>query len=74
MTNFKEQRKKAGLRQEKVGTQLGVTQGLVSQWETGRCLPRADLLPKIAVLYGCSVDELLSINVQDKSIMKIVDT
>ncbi len=28
-------------------------------WDTGRNNPRADMLPKIAKLYGCTVDELL---------------
>lgn len=31
----------------------------VFQWEKGQTLPRASLLPTIAELYGCTVDELL---------------
>ena len=47
-----------GLKQEQVAQELGITQGTISQWETGRCFPRAELLPKIAVLYGCSINDL----------------
>ena len=36
-----------------------VTQGAISQWETGKSFPRAELLPKLADILGCTVDELL---------------
>lgn len=52
-------RKKAGLSQQYVAQQLGITPVAVSNWETGRAMPRSYLLPHIAELYGCTVDELL---------------
>lgn len=52
-------RKRAGLLQRQVADALGVSMGTVAMWDTGRNKPRADMLPKIAKLYGCTVDELL---------------
>jgi transcriptional regulator with XRE-family HTH domain len=60
MNNLKRLRKISGLKQKEVSQKINVTQGLISQWETGISLPRTDLLPKIATLYKCSIDELLA--------------
>jgi DNA-binding XRE family transcriptional regulator len=38
---------------------LGVDQSTVHLWEVGKTNPRAALLPKIAQLYHCTVDDLL---------------
>ena len=59
MNNLKKQREKVGLTQQAVADVLNLRQTTVSMWETGDSLPRADLLLKIAELYGCTVDELL---------------
>ena len=56
---FKEKRISASLTQNEAALQLGVGRTTISMWETGESLPRADLLPKIASLYACTVDELL---------------
>ncbi|SBV94003.1 putative Xre family DNA-binding protein [uncultured Eubacteriales bacterium] len=53
-------RKASGLSQVVVAEQLGVTDAAVSMWETGKTKPRTSLLTKIAALYCCSVDDLLS--------------
>lgn len=60
--SFCSAREKAGLTQEKVAKALGIDQSAVSQWETGKTAPRAGLLVKLADMYGCTVDELLSDN------------
>lgn len=52
-------RRRAGLLQRQVAEALDVSLGTVAMWDTGRNNPRADMLPKIAKLYGCTVDELL---------------
>lgn len=52
-------RRRAGLRQRQVAEALGVSLGAVAMWDTGARKPRTDMLPKIAKLYGCTVDELL---------------
>lgn len=56
---FLNARTKAGISQEKVAAELGVTGAAVSLWENGKTQPRASLLVKIAALYGCTVDDLL---------------
>lgn len=58
--SFYSARKKAGLSQADAGAMLGVAPAAVCQWETGKTLPRSRLLPKIAKIYGCTVDDLLS--------------
>lgn len=45
--------------QREVAKILGVKASAVSKWERGIAKPRADKLPAIAKLYGCTVDELL---------------
>jgi transcriptional regulator with XRE-family HTH domain len=57
---FRKLRKRAGLKQVGVAKHLDVSQSTVSQWETRETHPRADLLPKIAKLYNCTVDDLLT--------------
>lgn len=52
-------RAKAGLSQKAVADKLCITDAAVCLWETGKTLPRASLLPKLAALYDCTVDELL---------------
>jgi transcriptional regulator with XRE-family HTH domain len=47
------------LTQIQVAKELGISNTTVSMWETGNALPSAKLLPKIAALYNCTVDELL---------------
>jgi transcriptional regulator with XRE-family HTH domain len=58
--NLKKLRKKAGFNQVTAAIELGVTQSAVSQWESGNCRPRADLLSKMARLYRCTADEILT--------------
>ena len=53
-------RLKAGLSQAAVAEELGIAAAAVCQWETGKTLPDPRRLPKIATLYGCTVDELLT--------------
>lgn len=52
-------RKENGLSQKALSERLGVSQQCVAKWETGRSHPRAELLPKIAKVLNCTVDELL---------------
>ena len=56
---FKEKRMNANLTQKEVADCLGINQATVHLWETGETRPRAALLPKIAKLYNCTIDELL---------------
>ena len=56
-------RKKAGLTQKDLQDRLGMkSNATVSQWESGKRMPRADILPRIADILGCTVDELVRPN------------
>ena len=53
-------RKKNSLTQDDVAEALGVTPQAVSKWENDASCPDIMLLPRLAELYGTTVDELLS--------------
>ena len=53
-------RKKSGMTQEDVAKQLNVDRSTVAKWEAGESMPRAQLLPRLAQLFSCTVDELLT--------------
>ena len=53
-------RTEKGLSQAEVGSMLGVTNKAVSKWENGAAKPNTGLLPKLASLYGVSVEELFA--------------
>lgn len=46
--------------QREVARILGVKESAVSKWERGVSKPRADKLPVLAKLYGCTIEELLA--------------
>ena len=56
MNPFKKYRESVGLKQTEVAEKLGLVQTTISMWESGDIYPRAELLPKIAILYGCTTD------------------
>ncbi len=58
--SFLSERNKAGLSQRDVAEKIGVSDAAVSMWETGKTSPRSSLLPTIARLYGCTIDDLLT--------------
>lgn len=58
---LKERRIKAGLTQENVAKIVEVDQTAVSLWESGK-RPLLKHRVRLAKLYGCTVDELLSEN------------
>lgn len=51
-------REKAGLTQHQLGQMLKVGQSAVAMWEAGESSPRADKLPELARILGCTIDEL----------------
>ena len=57
--SFRRCRRIADITQKEAAAALGVHPSAVAQWEIGKTSPRAALLPKIADLYGCTVDDLL---------------
>ena len=61
MQTIKNMRERLEITQTELAKRLGVTQGAVSQWENGTTNPGIELLPKLAEILNCSVDELLGI-------------
>lgn len=55
---LKELRTSRNMTQEAVAEQLGVSSQTVSKWERGLLSPDILLLPKIALLFKCSIDSL----------------
>lgn len=56
--NLLKLRKASGMTQDEVAERIGVVQSAVAMWESGMQKPRADKLPILAKLYGCTIDEL----------------
>ena len=48
-----------GISQEELALKLSLDRSTVAKWETGKALPRAELLLKLAQILECSVDDLL---------------
>jgi transcriptional regulator with XRE-family HTH domain len=55
---LKKLRTERNLTQEEAAEILGVSSQTVSKWERGLRSPDIDLLPKIAILYQCSIDSI----------------
>ena len=53
-----ELRKKRGLTQEQLAKKLGVTFQAVSKWENAKAAPDVFLLPTMAGVFGCTIDQL----------------
>ncbi len=51
-------RRQMGLTQEALAQKLGVTNQAVSKWESGQCCPDIELLPRLAEVFGVSIDAL----------------
>ena len=59
INGFEMNRRLVGLTQSEAAKRLGVAQCTVSIWERGAAYPRARLLPRVAALYRCTIDELI---------------
>ena len=55
---IRELRQARGLSQARVAEDMGVSKPSVCKWETGASVPRTELLPLLARVLGCSIDEL----------------
>lgn len=64
---FRQARLKAGLSVREVTEKIGVSDAAVYMWETGQTRPRASLLPVIAKIYGCTIDDLLDPDVHESA-------
>ena len=60
MTKIRDLRKASKLTQKQVAKRLDLSDSTVCMWETGRSMPRAEVIPKLATLYNCTTDDLLN--------------
>lgn len=58
-------RKKAGLSQEELANQLGVSRQAVSKWESGISYPEMDKLILMTRLFKCSLDDLVNDEIKE---------
>lgn len=61
---IKQLRLQKGITQEILAKTLNVSCQTVSKWETETSMPDIQLLPEIAVYFGCSLDELFDLSEQ----------
>lgn len=54
-------RKTAGLTQERVGAELGVSSRTVSDWEAGRYVPSFDSMARLARIIGGSIETIANL-------------
>ena len=66
-------RKRCGMSQEEVAEKLGVSRQTVSKWETDETLPDIRQAKHMAVIYGVSMDELITFDADVKEIQQIIE-
>ena len=59
-------RLKAGLTQEMLAEELGVSFQTISKWENSICAPDINMLPKLSVFFGVTIDELFDLTVEQR--------
>ena len=57
--NFKKYFDESGALQKEVAEAVGVKRVTVSSWITGRAYPRADVVQKLAMFFGCQMSDLV---------------
>lgn len=59
-------RLKAGLTQEMLANAFGVSYQTISKWENNVCAPDIEMLPRISIYFGTSIDELFDLTADEK--------
>lgn len=59
MLKLRELRKRCGITMKELGTEIGVAESTISQYETGKRQPDYETLLRIGEYFGVSVDYLL---------------
>jgi putative transcriptional regulator len=54
-------RRKKGISQTDLAEMMGVFPARISEWETGKTLPRIDSALKLAAILDCCVEDLFSL-------------
>lgn len=64
--NIAQLRREHNMKQDELAEQLGVTPQAVSKWENGASMPDIALLPKIAEIFGVTIDALFGADTAPK--------
>ena len=56
--NIKDKRVSLNMTQDELAEKLNVSRATIAMWETGKAMPRADKLPELAKILGCTVSDL----------------
>lgn len=59
-------RLRAGMTQEMLADELGVTFQTISKWENNICAPDIAMLPKLSVYFGVTIDELFNLTTEQR--------
>lgn len=65
-----ESRKRLGVTQEILADQLGITPQSISRWENGQSRPDVDMLPKLASIFGITIDGLFGYHAENLKIVQ----
>ena len=60
MRTIKAIRESRSISQKNLAESLNVSQSCVAKWESGGIFPRTQLLPKLASILGCTIDDLFA--------------
>lgn len=63
-----ESRKRLGVTQENLAEKLGITPQSISRWENGQSRPDVDMLPKLASIFGITIDGLFGYHAENLKI------
>ena len=66
MLNIRKIRKRRIMSQESLASLIGVTQGAVSQWESGKTTPTAKNIIDLARVLDCTTDDILITDKEDE--------
>lgn len=58
MSRLQQLRESRRISQAELAKQAKVTQQAVAKWEAGESFPRADKLPQLARILGCTINDL----------------
>lgn len=67
---FKELRKSKSVGQVQISSILNCHQSLISKWESGVCQPSINILPQIAEILGCSIEDVVLSFCKDEDIVQ----
>ena len=67
-------RRRAGYTVAQLAERLSVTRATIYFWEQGRYLPNAGLLPELAGLLGCTIDDLFFAGLDEDSTPQMEET